>query len=96
MAHVQELDDGARVALRLQIDERPAPAHRPAMPDGVAGGEQPVEVGVELPGAVANVLQALMAGVQKITVEGRRVVALLNQFHLQRAGVGQRQGDVHG
>src|SRR5271166_279351 len=84
---LSHLDHGAGVALVQKIDERtawglPALAYPPTVLDG------PVEPLVIILGPARPVLQALVPGREKLPVNARRRIALLDQLELNIAGIG--------
>src|SRR4029453_9248028 len=82
LAHVEQLDDRARVPLGQHIDKAAAATDTPRMAHGIAHREQPCEIGLELPRPIAEVLQALVPSLEKIPVERGGVIALLDQLDL--------------
>jgi hypothetical protein len=96
LTHVKQLDNGARMAFGQQINKATAAAHTPRMANGIAHCQQPREIGLEIPCPVAEMLQTLVPSLEKIQIERGRVVALLDQLDLQRAGIRQRQRDIDG
>ena len=74
VTHVEELDDGARVAFGQQIDKTPAASDAARMANGIAHREQPCEIGLELPCPIAEVLQTLVPRMEKIQIPPDLVV----------------------
>src|SRR6185312_16059650 len=85
------------MGLRIEIGEAALFAADLAfMSDLIAERERAVVEGLIITGPVRHVLQALAAGVEKLLVHRRRVVALLDQFDLEIAGIGERYAHLHG
>ena len=78
LTHVEQLDDGARVAFGQQIDKATAASDTSRMANGIAHREQPREIGLEIPCPIAEMLQTLVTSMEKIQVERGRVIALLD------------------
>ena len=66
VTHVEQLDNGARVAFGQQIDKATAAPDTSRMANGIAHREQPCEIGLEIPWPIAEVLQTLVPGMEKI------------------------------
>src|SRR6185369_4767568 len=89
------LDDRAGMALVEEVDER-ATRRVALLADAPAVLERPVADLVVVDRPARPVLQAFMAGPEEVLVEARHAVALLDQFelHVARIGEGDRHLDV--
>jgi hypothetical protein len=90
-ADVGDLDHGSGMARRLEIGEPPlGAADLSLMADDETGGDGEVVERLMVARPLGHVLQALAVSSKKIQIHGRRLVALLDQFDLEVAGIGQR------
>ena len=93
-ADVGDLDHGAAVSGAVEIGEPPPrAADLSLMADDEARRDGAVVERLIVVALVRHVLHALAVIPEVIAVHRRRVVALLDQFDLQVAGIGQR--DAH-
>src|SRR5689334_7113945 len=95
-ADIGDLDDGARMRLCVEIGEASLVAADLAfVADPVAEPERLVVERLVIVAPVGHVLEAFVAGVQKLLVQRGCVVALLDQLDLQIAGIGQRNAHLY-
>jgi hypothetical protein len=93
-ADLGELDHCAGVTVRVEVDESSIRS------PGVAGLtlsqaalQAELEICIEISGPVSDVLESFAAGREKVSIDGRGVIALLDQLDLQRSGVRECNAD---
>src|SRR5829696_552966 len=96
-ADVGYFDHGAGMGLRIEIGKAALFTTDLAFVSHlIAKRQRPVVEGLIVAGPVRHVLQPFAAGVEKLLVHRGRVVALLDQFDLEIAGIGERHAHLHG
>src|SRR5262245_1256516 len=96
-ADVGDLDHRAGMARRLEIGEASLrPADLAFMTDDKTGRDRAVIERLIIGAPVGHVLQSLAMFSQEIEIHRWRVIALLDQFDLQVAGIGERNAHLYG